>query len=67
MQGLRGYKISLLVLLAASQALSFIDRVNLSVVLPELIKEHAYSAGAAGLLMSILNWCYVGRSFLRDR
>lgn len=60
MQGLRGYKISLLVLLAASQALSFIDRVNLSVVLPELIKEHAYSAGAAGLLMSILNWCYVG-------
>src|ERR1700760_293003 len=60
MQALRGYKISLLVLLAASQALSFIDRVNLSVVLPELIKEHAYSAGAAGLLMSVLNWCYVG-------
>lgn len=60
MQALRGYKISLLVLLAASQALSFIDRVNLSVVLPELIKQHAYSAGAAGLLMSILNWCYVG-------
>lgn len=60
MQALRGYKISLLVLLAASQALSFIDRVNLSVVLPELIKEHAYSAGTAGLLMSILNWCYVG-------
>lgn len=60
MQALRGYRISLLVLLAASQALSFIDRVNLSVVLPELIKQHAYSAGAAGLLMSILNWCYVG-------
>src|ERR1700753_3307218 len=60
MQALRGYKISLLVLLAASQALSFSDRVNLSVVLPELIKEHAYSAGAAGLLMSVLNWCYVG-------
>lgn len=60
MQALRGYKIYLLVLLAASQALSFIDRVNLSVVLPELIKEHAYSAGTAGLLMSILNWCYVG-------
>jgi MFS transporter, ACS family, D-galactonate transporter len=54
------YKNSLLVLLAASQALSFIDRVNLSVVLPELIKEHAYLPSTAGLLMSILNWFYVG-------
>src|SRR6185437_14146909 len=60
MQGLRGYKISLLVLLAASQALSFIDRVNLSVVLPELIQEHAYLPSTAGHLMSILNWFYVG-------
>jgi MFS transporter, ACS family, D-galactonate transporter len=54
------YKNSLLVLLAASQALSFIDRVNLSVVLPELIKKHAYLPSTAGLLMSILNWFYVG-------
>ena len=54
------YKISLLLLLAASQALSFIDRVNLSVVLPELIKEHDYLPGTAGFLMSILNWFYVG-------
>ena len=55
MQALNRYKISLLVLLAASQALSFIDRVNLSVVVPELIKQHAYSAATAGFLMSILN------------
>jgi hypothetical protein len=55
-----GYKSSLLVLLAASQALSFIDRVILSVVLPELIKEHAYVASTAGLLMSIMKWFYVG-------
>jgi MFS family permease len=60
MQTFNSYKISLLLLLAASQALSFIDRVNLSVVLPELIKQHAYSPSAAGLLMSILNWFYVG-------
>jgi MFS transporter, ACS family, D-galactonate transporter len=60
MQALNSYKSSLLVLLAASQALSFIDRVNLSVVLPELIKEHAYLPSTAGLLMSILNWFYVG-------
>jgi MFS transporter, ACS family, D-galactonate transporter len=54
------FKNSLLVLLAASQALSFIDRVNLSVVLPELIKEHVYLPSTAGLLMSVLNWFYVG-------
>lgn len=56
---LSGYKIGLLLLLAASQTLSFIDRVNLSVVLPGLIKDGAYSAGLAGLLMSILNFSYV--------
>jgi MFS transporter, ACS family, D-galactonate transporter len=60
MQSFDRYKMSLLLLLSASQALSFIDRVNLSVVLPELIKEHAYLPSTAGLLMSILNWFYVG-------
>ena len=60
MQAFNRYKLSILLLLAASQALSFIDRVNLSVVLPELIKEHAYLPSTAGLLMSILNWFYVG-------
>src|SRR5580698_6028499 len=60
MKALNSYKIALLLLLAASQALSFIDRVNLSVVLPDLIKQQVYSPSAAGLLMSILNWFYVG-------
>jgi MFS transporter, ACS family, D-galactonate transporter len=60
MQAFNGYKVSLLALLAASQALGFIDRVNLSVVLPELIKDHDYLPSTAGLLMSILNWFYVG-------
>jgi hypothetical protein len=64
MKALSSYKISLLLLLAASQSLSFIDRVNLSVVLPELIKEHAYTPATAGLLMSILNWFYVGAIIL---
>ena len=64
MKALSSYKVSLLVLLAASQALSFIDRVNLSVVLPELIKQNVYSAGTAGFLMSILNWFYVGAIIL---
>jgi MFS family permease len=56
---LSGYKIALLLLLAASQSLSFIDRVNLSVVLPQLIKDHSYSAALAGVLMSIVNFSYV--------
>ncbi|WP_426440598.1 MFS transporter [Bradyrhizobium genosp. P] len=60
MKVLSSYKIALLLLLAASQSLSFIDRVNLSVVLPELIKEHSYSPSSAGLLMSLLNFFYVG-------
>lgn len=59
MRTLNRYKIGLLLLLAASQSLSFIDRVNLSVVLPGLIKDGTYSAGLAGLLMSILNFSYV--------
>ncbi|MGA2056569.1 MAG: MFS transporter [Bradyrhizobium sp.] len=64
MKAFTSYKIALVLLLAASQALSFIDRVNLSVVLPELIKEHAYEPATAGLLMSILNWFYVGAIIL---
>jgi MFS family permease len=60
MKNLSPYKIALLLLLAASQSLSFIDRVNLSVVLPELIKVHSYSPSSAGLLMSLLNFFYVG-------
>ncbi|MGY4256648.1 ACS family D-galactonate transporter-like MFS transporter [Bradyrhizobium sp. USDA 4516] len=59
MRTLSRYKIGLLLLLAASQSLSFIDRVNLSVVLPGLIKDGTYSASLAGLLMSILNFSYV--------
>ena len=64
MKALSSYKVSLLLLLAASQSLSFIDRVNLSVVLPELIKQHSYTPATAGALMSILNWFYVGAIIL---
>jgi MFS family permease len=64
MKALNSYKVALLLLLAASQALSFIDRVNLSVVLPDLIKQNIYSASTAGFLMSILNWFYVGAIIL---
>jgi MFS transporter, ACS family, D-galactonate transporter len=60
MNAISNYKIRLLLLLAASMSLSFIDRVNLSVVLPELIKEHSYTPSSAGLLMSLLNFFNVG-------
>jgi MFS family permease len=53
------YRINLLILLAFSQALAFIDRVNLSVVVPHLIKKYHYTPGSAGLLMSIFNFAYL--------
>jgi MFS transporter, ACS family, D-galactonate transporter len=59
-----GTKRQFLSCLQDSQALSFIDRVNISVVLPELIKEHAYTPATARLLMSVLNWFYVGAIIL---
>lgn len=47
-----------MLLLASSQAIAFIDRVNLSVVGPELIKTHQYSPALLGLLFSIFNWAF---------
>ena len=53
------YRTNLLVLLALSQALAFIDRVNLSVVVPTLIKDYGYTPASAGFLMSIFNVGYL--------
>lgn len=53
------YRMNLLILLALSQALAFLDRVNLSVVVPHLIKKYHYTPGSAGLLMSIFNFAYL--------
>jgi ACS family D-galactonate transporter-like MFS transporter len=53
------YRANLLVLLALSQALAFIDRVNLSVVVPTLIKDYGYTPASAGFLMSIFSFGYL--------
>jgi ACS family D-galactonate transporter-like MFS transporter len=53
------YQVRLLALLAASQALAYCDRVNLSVVVPDLIKNDGYTPASAGLLLSLFNWSYM--------
>lgn len=47
-----------MLLLVSSQAIAYIDRVNLSVVGPELVKVHHYSPALLGLLFSIFNWTF---------
>jgi len=55
-QGSAAYRWNIIFLLLCSQAIGFIDRVNLSVAGPELIKVHNYSPALLGLLFSIFNW-----------
>ncbi len=47
---------NMITLLTLSQAIAFIDRVNLSVAAPVLIKQFHYTPVALGLLFSIFNW-----------
>lgn len=49
---------NLLLVLTASQALAYIDRVNLSVAAPVLIHQHHYTPALVGLLFSIFNWAF---------
>jgi MFS family permease len=52
------YRWNIMLLLACSQAIAYIDRVNLSVVGPELIKVNHYSPALLGLLFSTFNWAF---------
>ena len=52
------YRWNIVFLLAASQMLAFIDRVNLSVAAPVLIRQYHYTPALLGLLFSIFNWIY---------
>jgi MFS family permease len=45
-------------LLVACQAIAYIDRVNLAVATPILIKNFGYSAKSIGWLGSIFNWVF---------
>jgi MFS family permease len=53
-----GYRWNLLLLLASSQAIAYIDRVNLAVVAPELISDYGYTPAEVGVLLSTFNWAF---------
>jgi ACS family D-galactonate transporter-like MFS transporter len=52
------YRWNILLLLASSQAIAYIDRVNFAVVGPVLIRDDGYTTGQVGLLQSIFNWAF---------
>ena len=52
------FRWNIIALLVASQILAFVDRVNLSVAVPVLIKQFHYTPAALGLLFSIFNWVF---------
>ena len=47
-----------LALLASSQILAYVDRVNLSVAGPDLVQSGAMSAAWLGTLFSVFNWVF---------
>ena len=49
------YRWNILLLLASSQAIAYIDRVNFAVVAPHLIKVYQYTPAQVGVLLSIFN------------
>ena len=52
------YRINILLLLAASQAIAYMDRVNMSVAAPVLIRNYQWSPASVGLMLSMFNWAY---------
>ena len=52
------YRWNILILLASSQAIAYIDRVNFAVVGPQLIRVYHYTPAQVGLLLSIFNWAF---------
>ena len=57
-QASSGYRWNILLLLASSQVIAYIDRVNFAVVGPQLISIHHYTPGQVGCLLSVFNWAY---------
>ena len=52
------YRWNILLLLASSQAIAYIDRVNFAVVGPQLIKVYHYTPAEVGVLLSVFNWAF---------
>src|SRR5262245_48825569 len=47
-----------MLLLASSQAIAYVDRVNFAVVGPQLIRDDGYTPARVGVLLSIFNWAF---------
>src|SRR5262245_14253936 len=47
-----------MLLLASSQAIAYVDRVNFAVVGPQLIRDDCYTPARVGVLLSIFNWAF---------
>ncbi len=58
------YRWNILLLLGCSQAIAYIDRVNFSVVGPDLVRNHGYTTAEVGLLLSIFNWAFTASLLL---
>ena len=56
--GSTAYRWNILLLLTCSQALAYLDRINLSVVGPELVRAQRYSPAVLGVLFSVFNWSF---------
>jgi MFS family permease len=54
----RGYLWKILALLIACQTIAYVDRVNLSVAAPVLIKNYGYTPQSLGVLFSTFNWVF---------
>lgn len=52
------YRWNIVFLLAASQAIAYIDRVNLAVAAPVFIRQYHYNPATVGLLLSMFNWAF---------
>ena len=51
-------------LLCCSQIIAYIDRVNLSVVGPELVRLHDFTPAMLGILFSVFNWAFTASLLL---
>jgi MFS transporter, ACS family, D-galactonate transporter len=53
-----GYQWTILILMTSSFMLGFIDRVNLSIVVPVWIQKYHFNPAQAGFVLSIFSWAY---------
>jgi ACS family D-galactonate transporter-like MFS transporter len=53
-----GYQWTILILMTSAFMLGFIDRVNLSIVVPVWIQKYHFNAAQAGFVLSIFSWAY---------